>query len=109
MAIAFGLGAWLLVRIREGLFRERILPQMVLAALFVLLTHTLWALMQALLGRGAVSIGDFGRTMLQILASATYTALLMPLAHKLLHAARGMFLASPPSGRRRSRSAGSGS
>jgi rod shape-determining protein MreD len=103
MALAYGLGVWLLVRIREGLFRERAVPQILIAFFFVLLTHTLWALLQALLGRGAVSLATFGRTMLQILASAAYTAVLMPLAHILLNAGRGLILSAPPKRGRRSR------
>jgi rod shape-determining protein MreD len=104
MALSFGAGTWLLVRVREGLFRERALPQMMLAVFFVLLTHTLWAAMQALLGRGAVSFATFGRTMLQILASAAYTGLLMPLAHTVYSVCRGWLLIAPPKRGRRGQS-----
>jgi hypothetical protein len=50
-----------------------------------------------------VSLATFGRTMLQILASAAYTAVLMPLAHILLNAGRGLILSAPPKRGRRSR------
>jgi rod shape-determining protein MreD len=104
MTIAYSAAAGLLLRIREGLFRERALPQMIVAALFVVLAHTIWALLQAMLGRGAVSFATFGRTMLQIVASAVYTAILMPLMHTLLSAVRGLLFNAPPNGRRRGRS-----
>lgn len=103
MALAYGVCVWLLVRIREGLFRERVLPQIICAFFFVLVAHTLWAVLQMLLGRGALSGATFGRTMLQILASAAYTAVLMPLVHLLFNAARSLLLTAPPKRGRSSR------
>ena len=94
MAIAYCLAAGLLWRAREAFFRERAITQAMLAFAFVALAHGMWATAQAILASGHVSLGDYGRTLLQVLAVAGYTAVLMPLAHYVLRRCQRFFLVS---------------
>lgn len=104
MALLFALAVRLVFALREAFFRERALPQMVLAGLFCLLAHGLWITVQVLLAGGEIGWGGYGRLLLQVLLSSVYTALLMPLAYVLLRGIRGMILSTPPSRRGRPRS-----
>jgi rod shape-determining protein MreD len=103
MSIAYCLAAGLLWRMREAFFRERALTQAILAFAFVAMAHGIWATAQALLAPGHVSLGDYGRTLLQVLAVAGCTAVLMPLAHWGLRRCQRFFLVSAvgPGGRMR--------
>lgn len=101
MSLAYTVVSWFCFRIRDALFRDRALPQMLLGALFVLLTHTLWAALQALL-IGGIGWGGFGELLLQILLSAVFTALLVPMLCSLFLLGRGMVLL-PAAGRGRRR------
>jgi rod shape-determining protein MreD len=94
MSIAYCLVAGALWRAREAFFRERALTQAMLAFAFVALAHGTWATAQAALAPGQVSLGDYGRTLLQVLAVACYTAVLMPLAHYVLRRCQRFFLVS---------------
>ncbi len=92
MSIAYCLAAGLLWRAREAFFRERAVTQAILAFAFVALAHGTWATAQAILAPGHVTLGDYGRTVLQVLAVACYTAVLMPLAHWGLRRCQRFFL-----------------
>jgi rod shape-determining protein MreD len=94
MSIAYCLAAGLLWRVREAFFRERAITQAMLAFAFVAVAHGIWATAQAILATGHVSFGDYGRTLLQVLAVAGYTAVLMPLAHYVLRKCQRFFLVS---------------
>lgn len=100
MAIFFALFVWLVFQMREAVYRERALPQMILAGLFCLLAHGSWVILQLLLGAPG---NHLGRLLIQVLLSAVYTALLMPLAHFLLTPCRNWLLTFPPSRSRRGR------
>jgi rod shape-determining protein MreD len=101
MALGYALGAFVLLQLREGVFRERAVPQILLALLFVVLAHGLWIVLQSILGRAEMSWGDVGRLLIQALGSAVYTAVLMPVLHVVFSAIRSWLLTSAPSGRRR--------
>ncbi|MBN1941893.1 MAG: rod shape-determining protein MreD [Phycisphaerae bacterium] len=101
MAIYFALAAWLTFQVREAIYRERALPQMLLAGVFCLLTHTCWVSTQVLLSPPYMAWGGFGRLLVQVLLSSIYTGLLMPLAHFALMPCRGWLLTEPPSRSRR--------
>lgn len=103
MAIYYALACWLVFQVREAIYRERALPQMLLAGGFCLLTHTLWVSTQMLLGSGHVFWGSFGRLLLQVLLSSIYTGLLMPLVHFVLMPCRSWLLTTPPRRSRRRR------
>jgi rod shape-determining protein MreD len=94
MSIAYCLAAGLLWRMREAFFRERALTQAILAFAFVAIAHGIWATAQAILAPGHVGLGDYGRTLLQVLAVAGATAVLMPLAHYVLRRCQRFFLVS---------------
>jgi rod shape-determining protein MreD len=97
MAVIYCGAVWVVYRLREAFFRDRALPQMVLAAIFCLLAHVLWCTVQSLLGIETMTLGAYGRMMLQASLNAVYTALLMPLAYVLLSAIRNWMLLPPPS------------
>ena len=103
MSIAYALAAGLIYRIREAFFRERALTQTLLAWLFCLVTHGLWVTFQSLLALKEMTWGAYGRIVLQALALASYTALLMPMAHFGLARCQRWFLAAPVGPGRRMR------
>lgn len=92
MSISYSLVAGLLWRVRDAFFRERALTQALLAMAFCVLAHGMWVTAQAILASGSVAFADYGRTLLQVLAGACYTALLMPLAHYALSKCQRSFL-----------------
>ncbi len=103
MAILFALAVWIIFGLRDAIFHRRALTQMILATAFCLLTHGLWVSAQSLLAAGSISASVYGRMLLQVLLSAVYTGLLMPLVYFLLSAPRGWILNYPLARRRRSR------
>ncbi len=103
MALLYVLCVRLVFAMREAFFRERALPQVVLAAFFCFLAHGLWVTLQALLAEGTLGWAGYGQLLLQVVLSSLYTALLMPLAYVLLRGIRGTLLATPPSRRGRTR------
>jgi len=103
MSIAYSLVAGMLWRVRDAFFRERAVTQALLALAFCALAHGAWVTMQAMLAPGPGGFGDYGRTMLQALAVAVYTAALMPLAHYALSRCQRMFLVAAVGPTRRMR------
>lgn len=103
MALFFALAVWLAFQVREAIYRERALPQMLLAGLFCLLTHTLWVSTQMFLAPQHIFWGGFSRLLMQVLLSSIYTGLLMPLVHFFLVPCRNWLLSSPPSRSHRAR------
>jgi rod shape-determining protein MreD len=103
MAVCFALCMWLIVQFREAIFRERAAPQMLTAGLFCLLAHAGWVTVQSLLSPGELLWSAYGRILVQVVISAVYTALLMPLAHFVLMPCRSWLLLAPPPHRARSR------
>ena len=103
MSIAYCLLAGQLWRLRDAFFRERALTQVVLTFFFVAAAHWIWVTAQAIFASGSVSFGDYGRTLVQALGIAFYTALLMPLAHWALCRLQRVILIAPASAGRRGR------
>ena len=104
MAISYAVGVWMVFRLREAVFLDRALPQIVFAGLFCLITHVLWVTAQSLLGAGQTSLADYGGAILQVLICSAYTALLMPLVYFLLSRIRGWLLLPLPTHSRARRS-----
>ncbi len=100
MSIAYCLVAGLLWRVRDAFFREQAITQVLLALAFCAITHWMWVTAQAMLAPGW---SGYGRTLLQALACACYSALLMPLAHYGLRKGQRLFLVSSVSPARRTR------
>ena len=99
MPIGYVLAAWLTFSLREGLFREKPLPQAMLAIVFVLISHVVWLVLQAIRAGSAEGLA----TMLaQAGGVAVYTALVAPFIHPLLWRVRGLLIitAAPARGRR---------
>ncbi len=94
MSISYSLVAGLLWRVRDAFFRERALTQALLAMAFCILAHGMWLTAQAILASGSAAFADYGQTLLQALAGACYTALLMPMAHYALSKCQRSFLVS---------------
>lgn len=92
MPVAYVLAAALVYWLREAVFRERALIQGVLAALFCLLAHGIWVTAQSLRAAGQMTWSAYWDVMLQVMALAAYTALLMPLGYWLLDRLRRLFM-----------------
>jgi len=104
MPIAYALAAAAVFKIREAFFRERAVPQALLALIFCLLAHGLWLTLQSLLARGeAITWSTYGRRLLQAAMLAAYTAVLMPIAHRGLFRIRGWLIVAPAGRSRRAR------
>ena len=102
MAILFSLMSWVVFSVREGLYSERALTQMIVAGIFCIITHGLWITIQSLVAFD-LSWGEYGSLLLQVLLSAVYTAVLTPMVYFGLILARGYLLGSLPRRGTRSR------
>jgi len=102
MAILYALAVWIAYTMREAIFRERALPQMLMGGIFCLLTHGLWVTVQVTLA-GGTSGSEYGAMILRVLLSSGYTALLVPLGCFILNPCKNWLLVSPPKQTRRSR------
>lgn len=83
MAIAFALSAGLVFRLRDAVFRERAVTQVMLTLGLCLVSHVLWLTLQALRASGEGSLG-FGRELLRAVGIAVYSSALAPLVHAIL-------------------------
>jgi len=101
MSLAYVVAAWIVYRLREAVFRERALPQALLALIFCAAAHGTWVTLQTALGGGAWA--DYGRHLALAAALSVYTAVLMPLGHLALVPVRGLIIAAPAERSRRAR------
>lgn len=102
MALGYALCVWAVFAVREAMFRERALPQMLMAGVFCLVSHGFWVTVQTILSHGA-TWSDYGTLLLQVILSAVYTAMLMPLMNFVLTPCRGMIMTTVIERRRRTR------
>ncbi|MFW6133685.1 MAG: hypothetical protein ACOC8F_07285 [Planctomycetota bacterium] len=79
LPMAYVLAAAVVFRVREALFRERILTQAVLALGFCLLGHGIWVSAQALLTAGETTWSAYRGMLYQAIGVSIYTAVAMPL------------------------------
>ncbi len=80
MALAYVVASAAVFRLREEMFRERPVVQVLLAAIFCLLAHGIWVTFQSvLLENGQGGWARYWRTMKQAVALAAYTAVLAPI------------------------------
>ncbi len=93
MAFGYCLSVWMVFALREAMFRDKALPQMLMAALFCLACHGFWITVQTLFAADG-SWAVYGSLILQVIISAIYTAMLMPLINFLLTPCRGMIIAT---------------
>ena len=102
MALILSLSMWVAFNAREWLYREKVMPQMVVGGLLCFTAHFLWCVCQIFFaGRGW---DLFGGLCVQSLLSSVYTALLTPLAFTILWLCRKwLFLTGTSSRSRRSR------
>ena len=101
MAILYSFMCWVVFSIREGIYSERALTQMIMAGVFCIVTHGLWITIQSLIAFD-LSWGEYGSLLLQVLLSGLYTAVLTPMVYFGLILFRGYLIDSLPqrSGRR---------
>ena len=102
MAILYSLMCWVAFSIREGVYSESALTQMIVAGLFCFVTHGLWITVQSMIAFD-ISWGEYGSLLLQVLLSAVYTAVLTPLVYFGLIFSRSYLLSSLPKRGNRSR------
>lgn len=93
MALGYSLCVWMVFAMREAMFRERALPQMLMAGLFCLASHGFWITVQSIFATGG-TWASYGTLLLQVIISAIYTAMLMPLINFILTPCRSMIMAT---------------
>ncbi len=98
MPITYVLGAAAVFHVREALYRERLITQALLAAVFAGLAHGVWATLQGVLAGSAVTWGGYRTMMIQAAGIAVYTAVLAPLVNAGLHRTERLILI-PATGR----------
>jgi len=103
MSLAYVFAAAVVFKFREAVFREKAIPQALLAAAFCLLAHGLWVTLQTLLAGENASWELYGRRLLQAAALALYTAVLAPVILAALGKVRGWFVTAPEGRARRRR------
>jgi rod shape-determining protein MreD len=103
MSLLFSLCIWMVFSVREAVFRDRAIPQMLIGAAFVLVAHGLWVTLQSIMSMGNVSWGSYGTMLLQVLLSSVYTALLTPLVIFALVPVRKWLMTPSPGRRMRTR------
>ena len=79
MSLGYVLGAGAVFRMREVMFRENILVQCVLTAVFCVIAHGFWVTVQWFLGFRTTPWSGYFQMLLQALLLSVYTAALMPL------------------------------
>lgn len=99
MALSYVLGAWVMFRIAEALYRERPATGALLGGLFCLIAHTLWVTLQSILPGGQVSWGQWLGLIAQASLVAVYTAGAAPLVHFVLRRCDRWLVPSMPSRR----------
>jgi rod shape-determining protein MreD len=100
MALTYALAAGLVFQIREAVFRERAVTQVMTVLLFCVLAHGLWITVQSLrVGLGSWDV--YGRMLLQSLGIGVYTGMLGPLGCAAMSRGRRWWLPAA-SGRGRS-------
>ena len=103
MALAYALAGGGIYKIREAVFREKVVTQCVMTVVFCVLAHWAWITAQWLL----VFRGTTAKGYLLMLVQATmvglYTAAVAPVGHLALRAARRWIIASPAGDLRRRR------
>ena len=102
MATLYSLMCWVAFSIREGIYSERALTQMIMAGIFCIVTHGLWITIQSLTAFD-ISWGEYGSLLLQVLLSAIYTAVLTPMVYFGMILARSYILVAIPKRGSRSR------
>lgn len=104
MALAYAAAAWVVFRVRDAFFRERVTTQAFLALVFCGLAHFLWVSMQCLLAGRGLTWGEYGRLLGQAGGLAIYTAVLTPAGFAgLSRIQRWLFAVAPDRGARRRR------
>jgi hypothetical protein len=101
MALGYCLGTAAVFHIRELLFRDWFVTQIVLTFLFCIVAHGTWILWQALSVQESLSWSLLGELALQGLLLSFYTALLAPVGHFVMRPLRGILIPSHPSRGRR--------
>ncbi|MCK5114837.1 MAG: rod shape-determining protein MreD [Phycisphaerae bacterium] len=95
MAILYSFVTWGAFSIREGIYSERALTQVIVAGLFCIITHGLWITIQSLVAF-KLSWGGYGAMLLQVFFSGLYTAVLTPMVYFGLMLFRSYLIDSLP-------------
>lgn len=95
MGILYSLMCRVVFSIREGIYSDRALTQMIMAAIFCVVTHGLWVTIQSIIAFD-ISWGSYASLLFQVLLSAVYTAVLTPMVYYGLILSRGYLLDQIP-------------
>ena len=100
MAISYALAAGFVFKVREAVFSDQVLTQVILGFVFCLIAHGAWIFMQSAL---TWSWSAGGRLLVQAMALAIYTGLLTPILFRFLYRMRGLLIQLPARRTQRSR------
>jgi rod shape-determining protein MreD len=100
MSLAYVLAVAAVFRMREAFFRDHIPSQVILSLVFCVLAHGAWVTGQSLLVRADATWSGYGDMLLQAAGLSCYTAVLMPVAYRLLVRCERWFVATQPGARR---------
>jgi cell shape-determining protein MreD len=84
MPLAYSAAAYVVFRMRDAFFRDRLSSQIILTGVFALLAHVTWITLQLVLALGAGHWESYGRMLIQACLLAVYSGLLAPVIFALL-------------------------
>jgi cell shape-determining protein MreD len=98
MALAYSGAAFVVFKVRDAFFRDRLSSQIIMTAVFALLAHTAWIILQLVLALRSGHWESFGRLLLQACLLTVYSGLLAPMVFALLGRC-SRWLVAPAAGR----------
>ncbi len=103
MALAYALAAGCVYKVRDAVFREKVVTQFTMTVVFCIVAHWLWITAQWMLAFEGTTATGYVLMLVQAVLAGLYTAALAPLVHVGLRAIRRWIIVSPSGelGRRR--------
>ncbi len=95
MSLTYMAAGWIILKLREGFFRDRISSQIVTTIIFCIVAHTLYLTLQVML---LWRFAGYGTMLLEAMMVAIYSAAAAPLVQRALAPAE-RWLISPAAGR----------
>jgi cell shape-determining protein MreD len=98
MALAYSGAAFVVFRVRDAFFRDRLSSQIIMTAIFALMAHVAWITLQLVLALRSAHWESLGRLLLQACVLTLYSGLLAPMVFALLGRC-SRWLIAPAAGR----------
>ena len=84
MPLAYSAAAFLVFKVRDAFFRDRLSSQVILTAVFALVAHIAWITLQLLVAARSARWDLYGHQLLQACLLAMYSGLLAPMVFAVL-------------------------